>query len=161
VTAFEEVLALAPSHAPALVNYGQLRLEARDFESALDLFRRALAVQSGIVEAEFGIGAILFEMKQYAAAIEHLDRPAPLSPEFPCLLGLCGFARAANCDWSQYEERIAGLHTYLARGKPVVSPFVMLALPTSPAIRRQAAELYVSRECPSDPRLGEPPAAAA
>jgi predicted O-linked N-acetylglucosamine transferase (SPINDLY family) len=55
------------------------------------------------------------------------------------------------CDWSDLDSQVAELGTKLKQGKRITLPFPTLALVDSPALHRQAAEIWLSANYPSNP----------
>jgi predicted O-linked N-acetylglucosamine transferase (SPINDLY family) len=58
------------------------------------------------------------------------------------------YTRSLLCDWEDSESERRQLEALIERGLKIVLPFPILSISASPAIQRQAAEIYASDEQP-------------
>ena len=80
---FKNQLALDPSNALALAYLGDLEMKRSHHEKALAYLRQAVQLREDIRIAYMDLGIILAEAKQYAEAIDALQRAAELDPAQP------------------------------------------------------------------------------
>jgi tetratricopeptide (TPR) repeat protein len=77
---YEQALARDPGCAPALLNLGEMYLQAHRLDEALARYSAYLARFPDDPAAHLGLGKTLAERGNAAAAVEHLDRAAELDP---------------------------------------------------------------------------------
>ena len=82
ILAYEAILHLRPSHAPALINLGTIHYNARAFGLAERLYRRATEADPDYALAFFDLGNVLDEMKRLAEATEAYQRAVELVPHY-------------------------------------------------------------------------------
>jgi tetratricopeptide (TPR) repeat protein len=83
-SALEQALALGGAGARVHNALGAAHSKARDFESAVLQFRRAVALEPGFAEAHSNLGYVLFrEIEDYAAAAAHIEQALAVEPERP------------------------------------------------------------------------------
>ncbi|MBX3273609.1 MAG: tetratricopeptide repeat protein [Sandaracinaceae bacterium] len=80
--AYERAIALDPSLANALTNWGNLRFRQGDVEHATRLYERALALDPEQPEALYNLGYLAFERGDAAAASRHFERAVSFDPGF-------------------------------------------------------------------------------
>jgi tetratricopeptide (TPR) repeat protein len=70
-----------PRHATALFNLGNIELDERNFDAAIDWYRRALEVRPEYVSAMNNLGRALSEAGRVDEAIEVLNRSRSVDPD--------------------------------------------------------------------------------
>jgi tetratricopeptide (TPR) repeat protein len=82
--ALEQALARGGAGARVHNALGAVHAKARDFESAVLQFRRAIALEPGFAEAHSNLGYVLLrEIEDYAAGAAHIEQAMALEPERP------------------------------------------------------------------------------
>jgi tetratricopeptide (TPR) repeat protein len=81
-TLYEAILAVQPTHAPALINLGTIYYNMRHFERAESLYRRATVADPEYALAFFDLGNVLDEMKRLPDAIAAYQRAIALVPQY-------------------------------------------------------------------------------
>jgi tetratricopeptide (TPR) repeat protein len=79
--AYEECLALDPSHADAHVNLGRMLHESGDAAAAEDHYRRALAARPEDATAAFNLGVALEDLGRDLEAIDAYENAVALDPQ--------------------------------------------------------------------------------
>ena len=82
VERYEEILAIRPGHAPALINLGTILYNQRQYEQAEDLYRRATIADPEYALAFFDLGNVLDEMQRLAEATTAYERAIALVPQY-------------------------------------------------------------------------------
>lgn len=79
---YEEILALDPAYAPALINLGTLYFHLRRFDRAEQFYRRATEVDPSYVLAFFDLGNVLDELQRPDESIAAYLRAVRLAPRY-------------------------------------------------------------------------------
>ena len=82
VALYEAILAMRPSHAPALINLGTIRYNLREYKAAEEFYRRATVADPEYALAFFDLGNVLDEMQQLDEATESYQRAVALVPQY-------------------------------------------------------------------------------
>jgi tetratricopeptide (TPR) repeat protein len=82
IAQYENILALRPQHAPALINLGTIHYNARKFELAESLYRRATLCDPDYALAFFDLGNVLDEMQRLPEATQAYQRAIALVPQY-------------------------------------------------------------------------------
>ena len=82
VELYEAILAMRPSHAPALINLGTIRYNLREYKAAEEFYRRATVADPEYALAFFDLGNVLDEMQQLDEATESYQRAVALVPQY-------------------------------------------------------------------------------
>lgn len=157
LAAYAEAVAISPRFARAWMNQGTLLRELGRHRDALASYERALAIEPD-ADAYRNEAIALEEAGRTADAVASYRRALALAPESPFLLGACRQARMQNCDWADFDTDLTRLTGGIECGRPVATPFTLLALIDSPALQCRAAEIWVREEC--SPRRKLPAIAA-
>jgi protein O-GlcNAc transferase len=147
----ERALQLNPNDAGAYNDRGNALRNLNRFEAALDSYERALAIRQDYAEAWHNRGVMLGLLKRFVEALDSYERALKLNPNIPWLYGVWLHTKAQLCDWSDLDSQVAELGRKLEQGKRITLPFPTLALVDSPALHRQAAEIWLSANYPSNP----------
>ncbi len=79
---YEEILAVQPEHAPALINLGTIHYNLREYEMAERLYRRATVADPEYALAFFDLGNVLDEMQRLAEATLAYQKAVALVPQY-------------------------------------------------------------------------------
>jgi predicted O-linked N-acetylglucosamine transferase (SPINDLY family) len=151
VGSFERAIEIAPDHAAAHLGRGNALLELRRDGAAIASYQTAVELDPDLAAAHAALGNALARARQYAAAIASYDRALHLAPDLRDVQGQRLFAKMQACDWSDYATEGAEAAASLRLGILPAHPFCLLARLDVPALQREAARLWVRRECPPDP----------
>ena len=146
---YDKVILLNPRHAEAHNNRGTALTAMLQHEAALVSFDRAILLKPDYVEAHNNRGNALLALKRYRAALESFDKALLLKPDHEYLRGMRLYMKRLLCDWEDVESECEQLEALIGRGLKAAIPFAMLAISGSPAIQRQAAEIYVRDKVPA------------
>jgi len=147
----ERALQLNPNDAGAYNDRGNALRSLNRFEAALDSYERALAIRQDYAEAWHNRGVVLGLLERFVEALDSYGRALKLNPNIPWLYGVWLHTKTQLCDWSDLDSQVAELGRKLKQGKRITLPFPTLALVDSPALHRQAAEIWLSANYPSNP----------
>jgi protein O-GlcNAc transferase len=153
LAAYDEALARNPSSAHSWLGRGTVLLELRRYSEAIAAHERALELQPGLTAARFGLGNIHLELKQYDKAIAAYDETRRLKADFPELEGARLHAKMHLCDWENFDSESAHLLSKLRSKTAVVSPFVLLALPSSAQDQLECATLFAAKNLPDPGKI--------
>jgi protein O-GlcNAc transferase len=160
LAAFETALTIDPKLAEAWLGRGHVLFEQTqydgtpaDHEKALASFDRAKALKPEFAEAWFRHGDVLMELRRYDEAFVACDKAYILNSDLPDLAGRRLEAKLHMCAWADQDRDTGHLLNRLCEGKRAASPFVLLALPSSPADQLQCAKIYVQDQ-PASPQIG-------
>jgi tetratricopeptide (TPR) repeat protein len=81
-TLYETILAVQPTHAPALINLGTIFYNTRQFDRAESLYRRASIADPEYALAFFDLGNVLDEMQHLDEAIVAYQKAVALVPQY-------------------------------------------------------------------------------
>ncbi len=82
IVMYEVILSIRPQHAPALINLGTIHYNARSYELAERLYRRATEADPEYALAFFDLGNVLDEMRRLPEATESYQRAVELVPGY-------------------------------------------------------------------------------
>jgi predicted O-linked N-acetylglucosamine transferase (SPINDLY family) len=149
--------------APVWVRRGQAQQRMGDLASAEASFMEAARLEPDDAPIQHNLGSVRVELQRYADAEPAWLRVLELRPENPYALSMLAYTRQNRCDWRGLSE----LHTRINRvleadavdWRDTVSPFNILAMPTSALAQLRAAERWARAFAPPSP--GDRPAIAA
>jgi len=153
---YDQAIQLTPYHAEAWQNRGIAHLMLLDYHAALADFDRAVALKQVFAEAHNNRASTLVALGRHQAALESYNIVARLNPGYDWLPGTRLHMKSFLCDWDNYEADVRDLEAAVLRGEKAAPPFVALALSDSPAVHRNAAEIYVRANYPEPPNIGYP-----
>jgi predicted O-linked N-acetylglucosamine transferase (SPINDLY family) len=122
--------------------------ELRRYEEAFAAYDRALALKPDFAEAWLSRGNVFFDLKQYKNAYAACDKALMLNPDIKFAAGVRLLAKLHMCDWTSLETEIAQLLLKLRERKLSITPFAILAIPSSPADQLQCAKQVVQDRPP-------------
>ncbi|TFH48526.1 MAG: PEP-CTERM system TPR-repeat protein PrsT [Lysobacterales bacterium] len=127
--ALREVLRVAPSHAPSLLQAGQIHYMRREFEQAREVLERYLTQLPDNLAAKKLLAAVYIELKQGQKAVDLLGPMATQAPNDPQLLAMLGTAHMSQRDFKTGRD-------YLGRAADLA--------PEAAAIRTQLAASHLA-----------------
>jgi predicted O-linked N-acetylglucosamine transferase (SPINDLY family)/glycosyltransferase involved in cell wall biosynthesis len=145
---YDQAILLNPHNAEAHNNRGSALHAQMQHEAALESYNKAVALKPDYAEAYCNRANVLLTLKQYQAALESFDQALRLKPDYEYLRGMRTHVRRLLCDWEDSEAERRQLETAIAAGERVALPFTILAISDSPALQKQAAEIYVQHKHP-------------
>jgi protein O-GlcNAc transferase len=143
LAAFDKALAVKPGLGEAWLGRGNVFADLGRYDDAFAAFDRALALRSDLAEAWSSRGNAFTKLQHYDEAFAAYDRAVRLDPDLPYVAGLRLNAKLYMSDWTGLETDVAELLAMVRDGKPASTPFVLLAIPSSPADQLQCARRYV------------------
>ena len=144
-------LALDEANVGAWNNRGCALQNLGRFDEAIAAFDQAIARDSRSVQSFVNRGAALGAKKRYADAANDFQKALALDPEFPYAHGNLALYRMHSCDWRNFDSDNEALTARIKAGKPVVFPFIYVAISHSMADQLQCARLWVANQAPPSP----------
>ncbi|WP_454017148.1 tetratricopeptide repeat protein [Azospirillum sp. Marseille-Q6669] len=145
-----------PENAVAWRTLGQTLTGALRPDAALDALRRAVALDPGGRAGWEDLAAAATLADRIAPSIDALRRVRRLSPAYnPALAQLVQQQRHA-CDWRDLPALEGDLIERLRAGALGVPPFGLLAVDTTPADQRAAAERWARQKAHGVPTMARP-----
>lgn len=135
-------------------NLGRLYDEIYEFEKAIHLYQKAVALDSMYTEAWINLAIDLAVYKKYSESLECFERAYKQNPHIDFLYGDCLYTKMRMCDWSHRENSIRSLCTAIKQGQKLISPLPLMALIDDPAVILRAAQLYSDTKYPENHDLG-------
>jgi predicted O-linked N-acetylglucosamine transferase (SPINDLY family) len=148
LAAYDEALTRNPSSAHAWLGRGNLLLELKRYSESIAAYDRALELQPGLAEARFGLGNIYLELKRYDKAFAAYDETMRLKADLPELEAVRLHTKMHLCNWKNFDCEYALLLSKLRSKTAVMSPFVLLALPSSAQDQLECAALFAAKNLP-------------
>lgn len=142
VASAEQAIALAPSQAQAHAIRASALRELGRVDEAIAGWDRAIALAPRFAEAHRNRGSALHDFGRHEAAVASLAEAAKLDPELPYLAGDWLGERMQCCDWAGFDPAVAAIREGLAGRRRCVTPFTLLALPSTLQEQSVAARLY-------------------
>ncbi|HUC52113.1 MAG TPA: tetratricopeptide repeat protein [Xanthobacteraceae bacterium] len=141
--AYDRALSLKPDLAEAWLGRGNVFADLGHYDNAFVAFDHALALRPDLAEAWSSRGNAFTKLQRYDEAFAAYDRVARLDPGLPYVAGLRLNAKLYRSDWTGLETDVAELRAMVRDGKSASVPFVLVAIPSSPADQLQCARRYV------------------
>ena len=157
---YEQALALKPDYAEAHNNRGVVLRDLKRFAEALESYGRALALKPDYAEAYNNRGNVMCALKRYPEALEAYERALQLKPDSDFLYGDWLYTRMQICDWSDEASYFVHLFEKIEHYEKASQPFPVLAMPSSLALQRRVAEIWVQDRHPANsalPRIAKRP----
>ena len=145
---FDKAILHRPDYVEAHNNRGNALLALKQYEASLASYDKTILLKPDYVEAHYNRSNVLLILKQYGAALKSYERTLFYKPDYAYVRGMRLYTRSLLCDWEDSESERRQLEALIERGLKVVLPFPILTISASPAIQRQAAEIYASDEQP-------------
>src|SRR5215831_1264450 len=147
--AYDEALSGNPSSAHAWLGRGNVLLELKRYSEAIAAHKRALELQPRLAAARFGLGNIYFELKRYDEAFAAYNETMRLEADFPELEAVRLHTKMHLCNWENFDSEYAHLLSKIRGKTAVVSPFTLLALPSSAQDQLECATLFAAKNLPA------------
>ena len=122
---------LEPNNAAHVVNYAAALVQARQFDSAINLLRRILEIAPENYTARANLATALYESKRFPEAIKEFNRLLEAKPDNPVSYF---FLATAHDALENYVEAMAAYQKFLALADPKINQLeidkVKLRLPS-------------------------------
>ena len=141
--AFDRALAIKPDLAEAWLGRGRVFFNLKEYGEALAAYDRALELKADFTDAWLGRGLSALYLAQYDQAYLSYQKAMTLASDVDYAEGFRLLAKLYLCDWTELGTEIALLLSRLREGKAVSIPFVLLALPCTPADLLQCTKRFV------------------
>jgi protein O-GlcNAc transferase len=142
---FDRVLAAMPGNVDALGNRGNVLRALGRMEDAFACYDKVLAISPNNVEALFNRANALLALKRYEEALAGFDRVLVSKPDEDYVAGTHFNTKMLLCDWSNYDDTCTRLVSALREGRPIITPFALLGLPSSTGDHIKCAQIFSSR----------------
>ena len=152
---YDKALSIRPDLVDAYNNRGLALASLNNYSLALDSYDKALAIKPDFVEVYNNRAVTLFKLKRIKEAMESYSNSLAIKPGYAFLYGLWLHTKMMICDWSDIENQFLELAEKIEGGEKVASPFQLIAITSSAALQRKAAELYMQALLPVSNRLGD------
>lgn len=134
VASYDKALAINPDNVEALYNRGSCLCFLNRLDDALASYDRALALKPDYTDALHSRGMIRWkDSRYYEDAVRDLEKVLSLNPDHDYLRGDLLHLRMQGADWSGFDELVSAIDAGVRADKPVVDPFMYLAISDSPA----------------------------
>ena len=143
LAAFDKALVAKPGLGEAWLGRGNVFSDLGRYDDAFAAFDRALDLRPDLAEAWSSRGNLFTKLQRYDEAFAAYDRAIRLDPDLPYVAGLRLNAKLYMSDWTDLETDVGELLGMVRDGKPASVPFVLVAIPSSPADQLQCARRYV------------------
>jgi protein O-GlcNAc transferase len=138
--AFRRAIAVRPNYPEAWNGLGHSLAAMADLQGASDAFRQAMALQPRDLDAAINLSLALRKMDRFAEAIEALTAGLAADPSSTKAKINLADLRRHVCDWRDFDAEMQDLLSF----PQDVSPFVILAAPSTPEQQRECARLFAS-----------------
>jgi len=140
---YERAIALQPNDIDSQTNKAGILLDLDRFEDAISVCDEVLRRRPDAPAALMFRGLSLYFLMrvQHGEAAACFERLLQADPDHAYALGYLLHATYNTCDWStagRVEEAFRGI----AAGKPVITPFALMALTDSPDIQSKCAQNF-------------------
>jgi protein O-GlcNAc transferase len=143
LAAFDKALVAKPGLGEAWLGRGNVFADLGRYDDAFAAFDRALDVRPDLAETWSSRGNVFTKLQRYDEAFAAYDRAMRLDPDLPYVAGLRLNAKLYMSNWTDLETDVGQLLGMVRDGKPASVPFVLVAIPSSPADQLQCARRYV------------------
>jgi protein O-GlcNAc transferase len=145
---FERAVALDPKFVEAHISRAGVLVGLRRAEEALASYRSAVALRPDNAELQRNCGNLLAMLRRHDEAFAAYDRAFALKPDLAGIEGHRLYAKINLCDWSNWEDETARLVSSVREGHTNTQPFILLAVPSSPADQLRCARSWVAHHFP-------------
>ena len=143
LAAFDKALVAKPGLGEAWLGRGNVFSDLGRYDDAFAAFDRALELRLDLAEAWSSRGNLFTKLQRYDEAFAAYDHAMRLDPNLPYVAGLRLNAKLYMSDWTDLETDVGQLLGMVRDGTSASVPFVLLAIPSSPADQLQCARRYV------------------
>ncbi len=149
----QKALALNPHLHQTHNSLGNCFQEQERLEEAIACYQKSLAIHPNDTDTLSNLGLILTEQKRWDESLACYQKAAELAPNKPSIQCDLLNQMLHLGDWQGLPARYQHLMTTFHGGQQEASPFVFLALPTTPAEQRENAERYMRNKFPARANL--------
>jgi protein O-GlcNAc transferase len=135
-------------------NLARLYDEIYEFEKAIHLYQKAVALDVMHTQAWINLAIDLAVYKKYGESLECFETAYKQNPQIDFLYGDCLYTKMRMCAWGHQENPIAHLSAAIKQGHKLISPFPLMALSDDPAVIQKATQLYSDTKYPENLDLG-------
>jgi protein O-GlcNAc transferase len=140
---YNESLLREPNSAEAYNARATAYHGLQHYPAALESIGRALLLKPDYAEAYGNQGLALYGQRQYKQALESFDKALLLNPDYDYLPGTRLYLEQLLCDWRDIETHYRDLEARIDRNEKATPPFSLLAISSSAALQKRAAEIFV------------------
>ncbi len=136
----DKILVLEPELTEALMLKGQLHFAKKDFEGAINAFKKYHDLLNGDVQIRLYLANAYVKNEQFKEANEHLDFLLKLIPEHPFINQLKGLIEYQN---SEYKQALAHTEKAIQNGLDIPSNRVVAGLSAFKLEQYELAHQYL------------------
>jgi protein O-GlcNAc transferase len=156
IDSYHQALRLQPDSPDVLCNMGNVFLGFEMLDEALSCCNRALALQPELAEALNIRATALRDLRRAEEAADCYSQLVRAAPEFDYAIGNLTFARANNCDWSNWFKEVTHVIDAVQAGKRACLPFSFLSMSECAGAQLHCARTFVADRCPPAAALPRP-----
>jgi protein O-GlcNAc transferase len=145
---FERAVALDPKFVEAHISRAGVLVGLRRAEEALASYRSAVALRPDDAELQRNCGNLLAMLRRHDEAFAAYHRAFALKPDLAGIEGHRLYAKMNLCDWNSWEDETARLVSSVRESRTNTQPFILLAVPSSPADQLRCARSWVAHHFP-------------
>jgi protein O-GlcNAc transferase len=161
IESYDRAIALDPAYVLAHTNKATALEEQGRLAEALACYDQSLRIHP-TAEAWCGRATVLTLLRRFDEALFALKQAQRLEPSRPYLQGEIMNLKMQLADWDHFAADCEALFRNIDKGLPATAPGYILALPSTPAQQRRAAEIYARDKIPPpQPALKATPTAGA
>ncbi len=144
----DRAIAIAPNLTNAHYSRGNALIRLGRYQEALASYDKSIAIKPDFAKAWIGRGNVFLELKRHAEAAAAYGKALSIDPDIEEAEGALLHMKMFSCDWSGFENDCLRVMTGVRKGLPVTPPFVIVAIPSTPADQLKCAKNYVTRVFP-------------
>jgi predicted O-linked N-acetylglucosamine transferase (SPINDLY family) len=148
---FDRAIALDATSAEAHIYRGDIMLGLRRPEEALKNYRAAADLRPNEAALHRNCGHLLAMLRRHDEAFAAYDRAFGLAPESAGIEGHRLYAKMHLCDWRERDADCEHLIESVRAGKPVIQPFIFLAVAASAADQLRCADAWTAQHFKAEP----------
>ncbi|WP_063817219.1 tetratricopeptide repeat protein [Bradyrhizobium sp. CCH5-F6] len=152
VIAFDNAIAAEPGFAEAWVGRGTAALFLGRHDDASASFDRAIACNPQLAGAWLGKGQVSYQQKRYEEALAAWEKAIVLNPDQAEIAAACLRIKMHLCDWTDFETGCETVRSAV-RNSRLVSPLMLVAVPSTPIEQLQCARSWVTHHHSGTGRL--------
>ncbi|MBF0461441.1 MAG: tetratricopeptide repeat protein [Magnetococcales bacterium] len=153
IACHQKALALNPRLYQTLNSLGNAWQEQGNLDEAVACYRQALAIHPDDTDTLSNLGVILTDQKNWDESMACYQKAATLAPDKPSIQCELLNQMLHVCDWAGFQSHYQQLMTAFHVGQQEASPFVFLALPTTPAEQHENAARFMRNKYPARAHL--------
>ena len=150
LASYDKAIAVNGTYCEAYANKANALRQLKRYDEALAYYDSALVLARFNPQLHVKRGDTLREMKRYDEAAASFTKAVELNPEEPHLLGMLLHTKMLLCDWQGMEAVFDAVKKGIHAGKPVASPFTVVATSLSLAQQRKCAVIYIAHDFPPE-----------